>query len=842
MSKRSPWPVLNRYEPPHLARVAMPLGGIGAGSISIGGRGDLRDWELFNRPSKGFTPCALDVWAGVMLHTRTAKGQTDLRMLEGPLSDNELEGSVGATTPNHGVPHFRNCRYEAAYPLAQVSLHDQCAPLEAKLQAFSPVIPGDADNSSLPVIQLRYLLRNRTEEAVDAAVVANLPNPVGLLPQTRQVLGNGRVQYEASGTRTNRFRSDPFLKGIFCEATGLDTQASNFGTLALTTPAEADVSYRTAWLGNRYHSALLDFRNDLDRDGRLSEREGSAAKPPAGSLAVHLHLGPGEEREVYFYLTWHFPNRWVTRPDEPDYNVGNWYTEQYSDAWDAARTIIPCLPELEDRTVLFTTALAECDLPKPIREAMLCNLSTLFTETCYRLPDGTLCSFEGCGDNTGCCEGSCTHVWNYESTLAYLYGDLARGMRRVEFTHALNAEGAMSFRILHPHKTHGNSFGKAAADGQAGCVLKAYREWRLSGDAEFLGSLWPMIRKSMEYCWIPGGWDADQDGVMEGCQHNTMDVEYFGPNPQMQCWYLGALKAAAVMARHCGESGFAQTCEALYQNGRRWTEENLFNGEYYEHRFEPPVDPSAIAPGQRLFEDKAIDDAHQLLDGCLVDQLVGQNLAYACGLGDVLSPDQQRRTLRSILKHNHRESLHGHFNPMRTFTQADEPCLLMASFPRNDPPEFPFPYFAEVMTGCEYTAAVGMIYSDLREEGLQCIQNIRRRYDGRRRNPFDEAECGHHYIRAMACWQSAIAWTGFDYSALDQRIIVDNRAGSWFWSNGRAWGRYHLSGDEVKLSVLSGNLTLSCFEVRNLGLIRWPSPQRIGDEMVFALKNSSEVS
>ena len=61
----------------------------------------------------------------------------------------------------------------------------------------------------------------------------------------------------------------------------------------------------------------------------------------------------------------------------------------------------------------------------------------------------------------------------------------------------------------------------------------------------------------MEFCWIEGGWDADQDGVMEGCQHNTMDVEYYGPNPQMQAWYLGALKAVEKMAVHMGEKEFA---------------------------------------------------------------------------------------------------------------------------------------------------------------------------------------------------------------------------------------------------------------------------------------------
>jgi len=50
------WPILKRYDQGHLGRIALPLGGIGTGTVSLGGRGDLRDWEIMNRPAKGFVP------------------------------------------------------------------------------------------------------------------------------------------------------------------------------------------------------------------------------------------------------------------------------------------------------------------------------------------------------------------------------------------------------------------------------------------------------------------------------------------------------------------------------------------------------------------------------------------------------------------------------------------------------------------------------------------------------------------------------------------------------------------------------------------------------------------
>jgi len=130
-------------------------------------------------------------------------------------------------------------------------------------------------------------------------------------------------------------------------------------------------------------------------------------------------------------------------------------------------------------------------------------------------------------------------------------------------------------------------------------------------------------QEGAEFCWIPGGWDADQDGVMEGCQHNTMDVEYYGPNPQMGAWYLGALRAAEEMARYLEDAEFSAACRRLFEKGSRWIDAQLFNGEYYEHRIQPPADPSAVAPSLRvgMGSRNLTRPDYQLGAGCLVDQL-----------------------------------------------------------------------------------------------------------------------------------------------------------------------------------------------------------------------------
>ena len=125
------------------------------------------------------------------------------------------------------------------------------------------------------------------------------------------------------------------------------------------------------------------------------------------------------------------------------------------------------------------------------------------------------------------------------------------------------------------------------------------------------------------------------------------------------------------------------------------------------------------------------------------------------------------------------------------------------------------------MTGFEYTAAIGMIYEGMADEGISCIQDIRDRYDGRRRNPFDEAECGHHYARAMAAWAAHLALTGFHYSAVTKTMTLIARPGRYFWSTGYAWGVCVVSrngeGIQAELSVLHGALALSRLRLGDSG-------------------------
>ncbi len=825
------WPILRQYESGFLTRIAMPLGGIGTGTVSLGGRGQLRDWEIRNTPAKGFVP----LWGGgawkvppfFAVRALPLGGAPVVRVLEGPIPPEQYEGACGCSVPLHGQPHFRRAVFATAYPLAQVALEDDGFPLQVRLDAFNPLIPCEPDRSGMPVAVLRYVLRNAGPVPVVASVCGSLVN---LADPEADCCGK---KVEPSVPVQERRMSEG-VQGMIWRATGGDPEAAHRGTLALAALVEGGdrVSARTRWPKTGWGDYWLDFWKDFLSDGQLDDPVDGEPGNPMGTLAVTRTIPSGGESVFTFVIAWHYPNR---RDWSGGCRIGNYYTRQDPDAWAAALRLIRELPALETDTLRFVRAFCASPLPVPVKEAALFNLSTLRSPTCFRSEEGHFFGWEGCNDTSGCCEGSCTHVWNYETALPFLFGSLSRSMREVSFQYSVDEQGLMSFRTRLPLGQKAQEFGKAAADGQMGALMRLYLDWRLGGDDAWLGKLWPAAKRSMAFCWIPGGWDGDRDGVMEGCQHNTMDVEYYGPNPQMEFWYLGALRACAEMAQRMGDAVFADTCRALYERGRSWVMAHLFNGDYFEHQIRPPANPESIAPGLRvgMGANDLTDPRYQLGAGCLVDQLVGQVFAHLCGLGYLTPVGLVTRTLQSILKYNGRHGFYDHVNPLRSYVMGDESALLMASYPRGDRPAVPFPYADEVMTGFEYTAACGMLQEGMIEDGLACITAIRDRYDGLKRNPFDEAECGHHYARAMMSWTAIPALTGFQFNAADGKMNWGPARGVHFWSTGYAWGtletRETVEGLSVKLAVLGGRLPMKTLEIAKAGNLANDREMKAGD-------------
>ena len=779
-----------------LTAIAFPLGGVCAGCVSLGGRGQLRDWEIFNRPDKGNTPS----YAFPAIWAQAGNRKPVARVLESRIQP-PFEGSSGLGSRNApGLTRLASATFTGEFPLARVDFSDSTLPVKVSLEAFSPFIPHEPDESGLPVAILRYRVTNPGAASAKVSIAWSIDNPTG--------------RTQAKDTRVNEYKTSEGLAGILMtspELPGNDALKGSF-LLSVLDSAGARVTYLRGWERSPWWNSPMFFWDDFSADGEL----GPESKDPGsvGALSLGRTIAPGAHADYTFLLSWHFPNRtprrcgWSAAPGDEDTLIGNHYTTRFPDAWAAAEYAAEHLQALEKKTRLFAAAMRESTIPAAVKDAASANLSTLVTPVCFRTADGEFHGFEGANDHAGCCHGSCAHVWNYETATAHIFPTFARSLRGSAFGYQLDNAGGIRFRERLPH--NGESFGFAAADGQMGQIMHAYLDWLLSGDTAWLREMWPRIKKAIEFAWIPGGWDADKDGVLEGVQHTTYDVEFYGPNPQCGIYYLGALRAGEEMARAAGDTASAAEYRAVFERGSQWIDANLFNGEFYIQKIRG-VAKDKIAPN--LVSDMGSANTetpeYQVGGGCLLDQLIGQYLAEVTGLGPLVSTANIRKTLESIWRYNYKRTLAGHDNVQRTYVLNGEPALMVCDYGKAERPHVPFPYYAESWTGQEYLAAAHLLFAGMTHEGVEAVRNVRARYDGERRNPWNEPECGHHYARAMSSWSTLLAASGFRYHGGEQSVAIKAAPGfRCFWSTATGWGIFRVTAAGASLRVDHGKLVV----------------------------------
>lgn len=819
-----------------LSEIAFPLGGIGTGNVSLGGRGNLRDWEIFNHPGKGVTlPYTFfSVWA------KPEGGSAVARVLEGrippPYAGQAGPMNIGSGfgLPPHsvsGLPRFRDATFSGAYPFARLNLEDSRFPLRAELNACTPFVPLDADASGIPCAILNWTLYNDSDIPMEASLAFSLLNVAGY--DGLEVLGNRHcVQF---GGNRNEWREESGLRGIFLTGGKARPDDPKFGSLAVSTTWQGGTTHSLRWERAGWWDDLQNFWDDFSTDGELPNHTYCVSSPDGqtdvGTLVLRATIPARDSVTLPFVLTWHFPNlrnTWNTEEAVHGKPLANYYGARFGDAWKVAEYLKEGGDRLERETKTFAAAFFDSTLPVYMLDAVSSQMSIIRTTTCMRTDDGMFHAFEGCGDTWGCCPMNCTHVWNYEQSLAFLFPSLERTMRLTDFANNTQVDGRMAFRTLLPMAPDVLWNGPPAADGQMGAVLKLYREWKISGDRDFLKTLWPSAKSALEYAWRK--WDIDRDGVMEGEQHNTYDIEFYGPNTMMGTLYLAALRAGAEIALALSDPVSAAEYQRLCESGRATYDDLLWNGEYFVQKIVPPAkDLDGLGGGIQSMQASG-ELRYQYGSGCLSDQLLGQWFARVVGLRDVLPPGHVKSALAAIFQHNFRETFEDHVNCQRIYALNDEAGLLLCSWPREGRETYPFPYADEVWTGIEYQVAAHMIYEGLVEEGLTIVRAVRDRYAGFNRNPWDEVECGHHYARAMASYSLLTALSGFRYDAVLQTLEFNPRLPGRFksfFAAGTGWGVFEADGDgggELRLEY--GHLTLRQLTVNGESTI-WGQPRTI---------------
>ena len=937
------------YRGRDLASIGMPIGGICAGQLYLGGDGKLWHWDIFNRklntgaehyakPMRASSP--LD--QGFALRV-TADGMAQERAMD--------------------AAHWENISFTGEYPIGCVNYADSGCPVSVSLEAFSPFIPLNAQDSSLPATVLEFTLKNVGSRPVEGELAGWLENAVCLYSGQKR-----------DGVRRNRIVREPGLLSLECGAEDLpagtpserpdivfeDFESETYGNWAVTGTAfgsgpvdvahmpeyQGDVgakgkrlvnshasapgreirekddasgrltsrpfaierNYITFLIGGGNHKgrtcmnllvdevivlsatgaannhlepmswdvrqwagkpgqlvivddqtggwgnigvddiifsdrprhpvgplvneedfgtmglALLDPRSDdiantsLPKDGApagIFSSPGIASEPtkkPFGQKLIGLltrkfKLAPGESVKATFVISWYFPNLRMNRLPP-----GRSYGTRFESAGAVAAFVAKNFERLASQTRLWHDTWYDSTLPFWFLDRTFLNTSILATSTCHRFGNGRFYSWEG----VGCCEGTCGHVWHYAQAMARIFPELEKQLReKVDFGLGLQPDGAIHFR--------GEFNNIPAMDAQAGTVLRALREHQMSADDSFLKTNWPRFKKATE--WLIEK-DGNCDGLIDSNQHNTLDTDWYGPVAWLSGLYLAALLAAEQMANEMGDFAFAAKCRKIFTVGQKNFVSQLFDNDYFINK----VDSKHV-------------DAINSGTGCEIDQVMGQSWAFQVGLPRVIPEKETLTALKSLWRYNfspdvgpYREA----YKAGRWYAMPGEAGLLMCSFPRTDwdyaqakgkGPEWAAGYFNECMNGFEYQVASHMVWEGMVTEGLAVARAVHDRYHASRRNPWNEVECGDHYVRSMASYGVYLAACGFEYHGPNGRmgfapkITPENFQAAFTAAEG--WGTYHqersTDSQSHRLEVKQGQLQLKTLAVE------LPSGARIGN-------------
>ncbi len=810
------------YKGAKLLQISMPMGGIGAGCICLNGYGGLQDFSIYNKPALSAQADGhhFQDAAFALLHI---KGKTPVtRLVEGPIPPEKiynqgLQGQGYRGGGHEGIPRFESCEFENRYPFGVVRLKDRKLPVKVEIEGWSPFVPSDDKVSGVPSAILTYTIENTSDQTLSLEFSYHLAH-----------MAQGK-----SGDTGTRNRLLPSQQGVEFYNTD-DPRSESFGSAAVALGV-SNPKIKGMWFRGGWFDSISALYREVST-GSFTENDGSRSElgqtgRNGGSAMVSIRLKPGAKRTIPVVIAWHFPN--------VDYSVGiennvkltwnPWYSTQWKSAGDVASYVLERYESLLKRTRAFADALHNSTLPPVVIDAIASNLAILKSPTILRQASGNLWAWEGCFANSGCCHGSCTHVWNYAQAIPHLFPDLERTLREQEYMRSMDPTGHINFRSALPDNPTTHTF-HAAADGQLGGIMKLWRDYHICDDIEWLKRVYPLAKKALDYCIQT--WDPDRMGVLIEPHHNTYDIEFWGADGMCSSIYIGALCALADLAKEVGDNRSGDEYRDLAKRGGKYMDSKLFNGEYYVQKVQweglkdcsfterlSKIDPDTQDDVDRLL--KAEGPKYQYGSGCISDGVIGAWMAKLYGIEIPLKQENVRSHLKSIFRYNFREDLSDHACLQRPgYAIGHEKGLLLCTWPKGKKPTLPFVYSDEVWTGIEYQVASHCLEEKLEYEGMKIIEGARSRYNGHVRNPFNEYECGNYYARALASYALLQSTTGFWYSSVTNELRMNPQPDGFrtlFCIDG-GFGIIEFEGKFLKIEMIEGDIRVERIKVGDVSI------------------------
>lgn len=738
-----------------LKYIGMPVGGINCGNVYVGGDGRLWLWDIFNKNQLGVVtktlPISLEGFNAKEINnvhgSLYLEPLTEMFPFQQGFAISINDGTTAVTKRLH-IDDWEEVIFEATYPVAAIRYSGKNMPVEVELKAFSPFIPGDEINSGLPATIQSISVKNLTAGDLDIDLFGWLENKT--LPDTEKTIRDFK--------RTNRL-----IKNAACKCVLLDCETENdairkavdFGNLAF-----AGVLNSMA--------AFASLKNCTDIT-KIKDFVSEEAANPVAVIQSSSKLKGSKSLTADFIISWYVPN--LSFKEIPDH--GRYYANQFKDAGEVAAYIARRFQYLKSKTMLWQKTWYDSTLPWWFMERTFLNTSILATTTCHRMASGRYYAWEG----VGCCAGNCMHVWQYAHAAARIFPALEKDERtRIDLGIALRDDGGISFSA--------EADKRPAIDGQAGTILRFYREHQMSKDSTWLHTNWDKIKRTVQFLINQ---DKNKDGMEDTPLENTLDAVWRGEIAWIVGLCIAGVRAGQAMAEEMNDNQFAEECKQYVEKGKHNMETQLFNGEYFIHRSDPKVGKKEIGS----------------YNTCHIDQVYGQSWAWQVGLGRILDKEKTMSALSSLWKYNYMPDVGPYIKNHpggRFYALAGEGGMVMNTNPKRDDKPYgeakawQIGYFSECMSGFEHQVAAHMMAEGMVEEALVLTRSIHDRYHAHKRNPFNEIECSDHYARAMASYGTFISACGFTYHGpkgyigFNPRISPENFKAPFTVAEG--WGTY----------------------------------------------------
>ncbi len=681
-----------------LQYIGMPVGGICCGTVYVGGDGRLWVWDIFNQNQLGAVKKVLPVPLE-MFNVKEINNIFGTLYLEPATHQHLLQQGFAVKIKQKGKTIIKRLHeddwediiFEATYPVATIKYIDQSLPVEITLQAFSPFIPGNAQESGLPATVQSFTIKNVSADPVSVELIGWLENKMLLYTEKE------RPDFQ----RINKGTNVPGGKGIMLD---IQTSAKDISSLP-------DYGSMTLICLNPTAVAVEDMENSKDEGIREFKKfVGFSKTNPVAAIRTVHRLNAHQEVRADYMITWFTPNISFSEKAQGMTVEGadfHFYTKQFSGAADVGEYLASHYKTLREQTLLWKNTWYDSTLPHWFLERTFMNISTLATTTSHRFKSGRFYAWEG----VGCCHGTCTHVYQYAHAMSRIFPELERDEReRVDL--GIGYEETTGMIRIRGEKTG------PSIDGQAGTILRIYREYLMSPDGGILKDHWEKIKKAVEFVMLQ---DKNKDGLEDTPMENTLDALWSGEISWIAGLCIAAVFAGQKMAVVMKDRDFAETCKNYVEKGRSNMEKLLFNGEYFIHRPDPAKGKKEIGS----------------YNTCHIDQVYGQSWAWQVGLGRVLDKEKTMSALRSLWKYNFMPDVGPYIKEHkggRFYALAGEGGMVMNTNPKNEDKPYgeakawQIGYFSECMSGFEHQVASHMMAEGMTEESLILTRTIHDRY------------------------------------------------------------------------------------------------------------------